>query len=506
VVAHVLSSTLFGVDARLVEVEAELSVGLPTFSVIGLGGAAVQEARFRIQSALRATGVELPHKKITMNLAPAALRKEGAALDLAMALSLLIGIGKIREDALRKTLVVGELALSGDLRPVRGVLANAILAQEKGIEQLIVPKGNAHEAQALPGMRVVAASNLAEVIAHLQGTAPLKPPPPAIPTLEKMTGDLAEVRGQKIARRALEIAAAGAHNFILIGSPGSGKTMLARRLPSILPPLNKTEQLEVTKIWSAAGLTLGSDGLVAARPFRAPHHSISEGGMIGGGAPVRPGEISLAHHGVLFLDEMPEIPRRILESLRQPLEDREVIIARVRHAVRLPASFMLVGAANPCPCGWYGHISRRCTCPPEKITGYLQRISGPMLDRIDMVIESPSLNSEEIFSETQSESSAQIRERVVRARSISEKRCGGPTSKMSGKELRSSAALSGEARNLISASVDRLELSVRGMERAIRVARTISDLRGDKEIGREAMAEALRYRVSLAQSRSVAAV
>jgi magnesium chelatase family protein len=485
---------LAGVDARLVDVESELSVGLPTFSVIGLGGAAVQEARFRIQSSLRAAAIELPHKKITVNLAPAALRKEGAALDLPMALSLLVAIGVVAESAMAKTLAVGELSLSGALRPVRGALAIAVLARERGISQLIVPKANAGEASAVSGLRIVAATNLPELIAHLRGSAIIPAPKPIDPQPEPFTVDLHEVRGQKVARRALEIAAAGAHNLILIGSPGSGKTMLARRLPTILPPMSEAEQIEVTKTWSAAGLTIGSDGLINQRPFRAPHHTVSEGGMIGGGAPIRPGEISLAHLGVLFLDEMPELPRRVLESLRQPLEDREVVISRVRNNIRLPASFMLIGAANPCPCGWLGHPTRRCTCSAENVQRYLGRLSGPLLDRIDMIIHAPSLTAEEILGEERSEPSSAVRARVVDARALAARRAGGPNAMLSGEALRKHAHLEPTARDLLTAAIEKMDLSARSIERTLRVARTIADLNCEAEVSREAVAEALRYR------------
>jgi magnesium chelatase family protein len=494
VVAIVKTAALIGVDAQLIDVEAELSMGLPYFSVIGLGDTSVQEARYRIQASLRAASIELPHKRITINLAPAAIRKDGASLDVPMALSVLVEAGVLDVARLERSMAIGELALTGAIRPVRGTLSIASLAKSLGYEQVVVPKDNAQEALAVEGIRVVAPATLGELVTHLRGEAqiPQPPPPPPRPPAEVL--DLRDVRGQRIARRAIEIAAAGGHNLLFIGNPGAGKTMLARRLPGILPPLSPQESIEVTRAWSAAGLTLGADGLVTDPPFRAPHHSISEAALVGGGSHIRPGEVSLAHRGVLFLDEMPEIPRRVLESLRQPLEDRHVVISRARHTVRLPASFILVASANPCPCGWFGHRSRRCTCRDDEVKKYLGKISGPLLDRIDMVIETPSLTSEEIMSEEETESSEIVRARVVEARAIAQARSGTINAELFGERLRKNAKLDEAGKKLLRLSLERLDLSARGAERALRVARTIADLRGDERVSLEAIAEALRYR------------
>ncbi len=497
------SATLVGIDAWPVEVETELSQGLPNFSIIGLGDAAVQEARFRIQAALRSSELDLPHRRITINLAPAGLRKDGASLDLPMALSLLVAAEILDAQTLRRTVAIGELSLSGEIRAVRGVLPIAAMAKARGAERVIVPWPNGHEARALDKLDVIAAPDLARLVAHIRDGAPLPAPPSAPKPTSTPDLDLADVRGQPFARRALEIAAAGGHNLLFIGHPGAGKTMLARRLPTILPPLDADERIAVSKVWSAAGLIMNGQSMVTRRPFRAPHHSTSEAGLIGGGNPVRPGEVSLAHRGVLFLDEVPELPRRTLESLRQPLEDRFVTIARARHVVRLPAAFMLVAAANPCPCGWNGHGSGRCWCRADEIHRYLGRLSGPMLDRIDMVVETPSLTPDALMMREAGENSENVRRRVEAARNRSRLRNISSNSELSGKQLRVCARLNDAAERLLEKALSRLHLTARSMDRVLRVARTVADLDRSERIDSEHLAEALQYRPPARETRAV---
>jgi len=487
-------AALVGVDARVVEVEVEFAPGLPILSLIGLGDAAVQEARYRIQSALRATGLDLPHKKITINLAPADLRKDGSGLDLPMALGILAAMGVIEPGRCQRFVSAAELALSGALRPIRGALSIAAMAKAVGAEMVILPAESAAEATLLEGIQVLAPRSLGELLEVLRGNAP----PPSIPAPsraepELRVPDLSEVHGQLGARRALEIAAAGAHNLLLIGPPGGGKTMLARRVPSILPPLTALERIETTKIWSAAGMGQRS-GLGLERPFRSPHHTISDVALIGGGAQIRPGEVSLAHRGVLFLDELPEFRRPVLETLRQPLEDREVFISRARQAVRFPAAFMLVAAANPCPCGYRGDGKTRCTCSAEAISRYLGRLSGPLLDRIDMTLEVPPVEPESLLGPTVGESSAKVRERVFLARERAERRGGTVNALHSGAEIRRRIRLGEGAEALLLRAIKNLHLSARVVDRTLKVAQTVTDLAGGETVSVEAVAEALRYR------------
>lgn len=492
----VRTAALVGVDARLIEVEIELTQGLPFFSIIGLPDAAVKEARYRIQAALRACALEPPHRRITINLAPAALKKDGASLDLPMALSLLVASGMLPEEVVQDTVAIGELALSGQLRPVRGAIAVAAMARELGLKRLILPAMNYLEAQSVGGLEVIAAPDLGSLVAYLgQGRALPEIPIEADTEAPNFEGDLSEVRGQAAAKRALEIAAAGGHNLLFLGNPGGGKTMLARRLPSILPELNRSEALEVTRVWSAAGLVQGNKRLMRRRPFRAPHHTTSQAGLIGGGSPVRPGEISLAHRGVLFLDELPELPRHSLESLRQPLEDRKVVIARARQVIELPADFMLVAAANPCPCGWAGHPSHRCNCSADEVFRYQRRLSGPLLDRIDLVVHTPVMKPEELLGGQAGESSATVRSRVLEARKRAYRRQACSNARQPSKKLLEEVSEApASLGRFLELALTRLQLSARGLDRVLRVARSISDLSGSPHLTEESLAEALAYR------------
>lgn len=499
----VYAAALQGIDATIVTIEVNSSRGIKFF-LVGLPDSAVKESHERIISALQVNGYRFPSRQIVVNMAPADIRKEGSAYDLPLAIGILTSAGEVSEEKLSRYLIMGELSLDGSLQPIKGALPIAISARSQGYEGFILPKQNAREAAVVNNLHVFGVENIKEVIEFFNGERELEPT--IVNTREEFFQhqsnfpyDFADVKGQESVKRALEIAAAGGHNVIMIGAPGSGKSMMAKRLPSILPPLSLSESLETTKIHSVAGKLSKNDSLIATRPFRSPHHTISQVAMVGGGSNPQPGEISLAHNGLLFLDELPEFNRSVLEVLRQPLEDRHISISRAKYSLDYPASFMLVASMNPCPCGYYNHPTKACVCNPGQVHRYLNRISGPLLDRFDIQIEIVPVPFEKMAEQRPAESSETIRNRVIKARKIQEERFAQHpgiycNAQMESKLLHQYASPDEKGLNLLRTAMTRLNLSARAYDRILKVARTIADLEGSKEVLSHHLGEAISYR------------